>query len=46
MTNFEFGAELKDNDSDSGIETIILLYKNPIAGGYNGSLSFDVSYGV
>ena len=46
MTNFEFSALLRDNDSDSGIETIVLYYKNPIATGATGTLSFDVSYGV
>ena len=46
MTNFEFDAQLKDNDSDSGIETIVLYYKNPLATGQTGTLSFDVSYGV
>ena len=45
MTNFEFNAELKDNDSDSGIETILLSYKNPSAG-VTGNISFDVAYGV
>lgn len=46
MTNFEFNAELKDNDADSGIETIVLSYKNPLANGKTGSISFDVTYGV
>ena len=46
MTNFEFRATLADNDSDSGIETIVLFYKNPLASGSTGSISFDVSYGV
>jgi len=46
MTNFEFNATLKDNDSDSGIETIVLTYKNPLATGVTGDISFDVSYGV
>ena len=46
MTNFEFRATLADNDSDSGIETIVLSYKNPLASGSTGTISFDVSYGV
>lgn len=46
MTNFEFTAELRDNDADSGIETVVLSYKNPIATGATGSISFDVAYGV
>ena len=45
MTNFEFNAELKDNDGDSGIETILLSYKNPSTG-ITGNISFDVAYGV
>jgi hypothetical protein len=45
MTNFEFNAELKDNDGDSGIETILLSYKNP-SSGTTGNISFDVAYGV
>lgn len=46
MTNFEFRAQLADNDSDSGIETVVLYYKNPLASGSTGTISFDVSYGV
>jgi hypothetical protein len=46
MTNFEFFAELKDNDADSGIETILLSYQNPLSGGATGSISFSISYGV
>jgi len=46
MTNFIFDAELKDNDSDSGTETVVLYYKNPLATGSTGSISFDIKYGV
>jgi hypothetical protein len=46
MTNFQFDAELRDNDTDSGIETIVLYYKNPTSTGQTGNISFDVSYGV
>ena len=46
MTNFEFSAELRDNDADSGIETVVLSYKNPFISGDTGSISFDVTYGV
>lgn len=46
MTNFEFNAELRDNDSDSGIDTVVLFYKNPLLNGATGSISFDVFYGV
>jgi hypothetical protein len=46
MTNFEFNVALRDNDADSGIETIVLSYKNPLATGALGNISFDVTYGV
>lgn len=46
MTNFEFNATLAGNAGDSGIETIVLSYKNPLATGSTGSISFDVAYGV
>jgi hypothetical protein len=46
MTNFEFNVALRDNDTDSGIETIVLSYKNPLATGATGNISFDVTYGV
>lgn len=46
MTNFEFNATLKGNAGDSGIETVVLAYKNPLATGRTGSISFDVAYGV
>ncbi len=46
MTNFEFRATLKGNAGDSGIETVVLAYKNPLATGLTGSISFDVAYGV
>ena len=46
MSNFQFTTELRDNDTDSGIDTIVLSYKNPVATGKTGNISFDVSYGV
>ncbi len=46
MTNFEFNATLAGNAGDSGIETVVLSYKNPLATGQTGSISFDVAYGV
>lgn len=46
MTNFEFSASLRGNAGDSGIETIVLSYKNPLATGSTGNISFDVIYGV
>jgi len=46
MTKFEFNAELRDNDTDSGIDTVVLSYKNPVATGAAGTISFDVTYGV
>jgi hypothetical protein len=46
MTNFEFDAQLQDNNADSGADTVVLLYKNPVLSGALGNISFDVSYGV
>ena len=46
MSNFQFDVELRDNDTDSGVETIVLYYKNPLTTGQTGNISFDVSYGV
>lgn len=46
MTNFEFNVELRDNNSDSQNETIVLFYKNPLLTGADGTMSFDVEYGV
>jgi hypothetical protein len=55
MTNFEFAAELRDNDDTTGdstlsIDTVVLSYKNPLlvsgSAGAGGSISFDITYGV
>ena len=46
MTNFQFSAELKDNDLDSGIDTVVLSYQNPLSSGATGTITFDVAYGV
>ncbi len=52
MTNFEFTASLSSNrvgdDSTLGanLDTIVLSYKNPLATGATGNISFDVTYGV
>ena len=55
MTNFEFAAELRDNDDTTGdsslsIDTVVLSYKNPLLvggqSGASGSISFNVTYGV
>ena len=46
MTNFEFFAELRDNSAGAGVDTVSLYYKNPVATGATGSISFDVTYGV
>ena len=55
MTNFEFAAELRDNDDTTGdstlsIDTVVLSYKNPLlvsgSVGASGSISFDITYGV
>jgi hypothetical protein len=46
MTNFVFFAELRNNDATAGVDTVALYYKNPVATGAPGSISFDVTYGV
>jgi hypothetical protein len=56
MTNFEFEAVLRSNDTiirpdvpdDSSLtpETVVLTYKNPLLTGAEGTISFDVTYGV
>jgi hypothetical protein len=46
MTNFKFTADLRDNNADSGIDTIVLSYQNPVTSGATGNIAFDVSYGV
>lgn len=46
MTNFDFTAILRDNDSDSGIETVVLYYKNPLLTGFSGTISYSITYGV
>lgn len=44
MTNFEFDAELRDNNGDTEIDTILLQYRNPSSS--YGSLTYLLSYGV
>jgi hypothetical protein len=46
MNNFEFGFNLLNNDNTSGVETLQLWYRNPVASGLNGSIAYYVSYGV
>ena len=46
MTGFEFFAELKDNDNDSGIDTALLQYQNPLISGSTGSIEYSITYGV
>jgi hypothetical protein len=46
MTNFQFDAELRDNDLDSGNETVLLKYVNPLASSATGSISYSMSCGV
>jgi hypothetical protein len=45
MTSFEFNVTLKDNDEDSGIETILVSYKNPSSNA-SGNISYSITYGV
>lgn len=46
MTNFEFTVDLKNNNSDSGVDTLVLYYRNPLGDGATGTISYSVSYGV
>lgn len=46
MTGFEFGTNVFDNNLDSGLDTIQLWYKNPIANQSTGQISYFVTYGV
>ena len=51
MTNFEFSVSKSSNtvldDSTAAvIDTVMLTYKNPLATGITGSMSYDVAYGV
>lgn len=51
MTNFEFNAELKDNDNTTGdstqsVDTILLTYKNPLQYSGTGTISYSIRYGV
>jgi hypothetical protein len=51
MTNFEFSVAKSSNtvldDSTAAvIDTVMLTYKNPLATGIAGSISYDVAYGV
>jgi hypothetical protein len=55
MTNFEFSVELKDNDADNTLETVVLKYRNLTEftlpdsteiEGLTGSITYSVSYGV
>ena len=53
MTNFEFSISKVSNSTaddssalDVTADTMLLSYKNPLATGRTGSISFDVTYGV
>jgi hypothetical protein len=53
MTNFEFNISKVSNSTgddssvlDATADTLLLSYKNPLAAGQTGSISFDVAYGV
>ena len=51
MTNFEFNVTkssntVLDDSTASVVDTVMLTYKNPLATGVTGSISFDVAYGV
>jgi hypothetical protein len=51
MANFEFNVTkssntILDDSTASVVDTVMLTYKNPLATGVTGSISFDVAYGV
>jgi hypothetical protein len=51
MSNFEFGVSkisntVLDDSTAQVIDTLMLTYKNPLATGTTGSISYDVAYGV
>jgi len=51
MSNFEFSVSKSSNtvldDSTAPvIDTVMLIYKNPLATGIAGTMSYDVAYGV
>lgn len=46
MTGFEFGTNVFDNNLDSGLDTIQLWYRNPLANQATGQISYFVTYGV
>jgi len=51
MTNFEFNVAKTSNTTGDDstvavVDTVVLSYKNPLATGLTGSISFDVAYGV
>jgi hypothetical protein len=45
MTAFEFSATLESPNLDSAVDTVLLSYQNPKPS-FNGTISFDVTYGV
>lgn len=46
MTGFQFSASLADNDLDSGNDTILLSYINPVLTGKTGSIEYNLTSGV
>lgn len=46
MTGFQFSAVLADNDLDSGNDTILLSYINPVLTGKSGSIEYNITSGV
>jgi hypothetical protein len=51
ITNFEFNAELKDNDNTTGdstqsVDTVLLSYKNSNRFLASGTISYNIRYGV
>jgi hypothetical protein len=46
MTNFQFTVDLQDNSAISDNETMVLKYVNPLNSGFEGTISYSVTYGV
>lgn len=46
ITGFQFDATLKNNDGETGNDTLLLTYVNSTSTGQNGTITYSVSYGV
>jgi hypothetical protein len=46
MTDFQFSADLLDNDSDSVVDTVLLKYVNPVGNAAAGFISYSLGYAL